>query len=160
MKILSVQVERPVDTDPDLSYLGTYSNTPEEHHIDRKEHGWYKRNEYRYFNLGCGDPEYLEQDYKRMCDYNNSQWWMVGVQAIAKVQFTDNGPSQSIKSGGLWGVESDSSKEYFAELEVEQLMELRDELIAAGFDTNEVSEYTGDLILERVKDGTEIIPTV
>jgi hypothetical protein len=40
---------------------------------------------------------------------------------------------QTITSGGLYGIESDSDADYFAEVEQEQLAELRGQLHVIGF---------------------------
>lgn len=137
-RILSVKVKRMLDTDPDLSDLGVYSSTPAEHHIDREERGDMGRNEYRYFNVGMGCPEYIEQDYKRMEAYNNQEWYMLGIRADAQV-ILSGCTIQTITSGGLWGIESDSGNEYFGEVEQEELADLREQLEAVGFSTEEIS---------------------
>jgi hypothetical protein len=63
---------------------------------------------------------------------NNGNWCFIGIIAKAKI-VTENGTLQTIRSGGLWGIESDSDKSYIAEIEQEQLAELRKELTALGF---------------------------
>ena len=45
---------------------------------------------------------------------------------------TVNGVVQTIKSGGLWGIESDSEEEYRREIEAEQVGELRAILESLG----------------------------
>jgi hypothetical protein len=130
-KILSVRFVKADDTDPDMSYLGEYADSPDAVSIDRKERGHMGRHEFRYFNLGAGDPEYIEQDYERYESYNRGNWGMVGVYAEACVSI--RGVIQTIRSGGLWGVESDSDKSYFDSLKVEELAQLREILTAMRF---------------------------
>lgn len=150
--IRSIKIRREVDTDPDFSHLGEYSNSPgpDDKTIDRQERGDCGRNEYRYFVAAMsgeetGNPESVEQDYQRMEDYNRQGWWFVGVWAEASVQFTPGGPVQKVRSGGLWGIESDSDKEYFAEVEGEQLAELADQLKAAGFNPGTIRKAMKDV---------------
>jgi hypothetical protein len=50
-----------------------------------------------------------------------------------------------LTSGGLWGIESDSSNEYLKEVEAEELADLRGTLIEAGF----LSEYVDQVIQEQ-----------
>lgn len=103
-RIHKVVIKRMVDTDPDASYL--------------EQEGFEHR---------------LEQYKQGMFDY-------MGVRADAEIwvptyaQF-NKGASilQSITSGGLWGIESDSDSSYIAEIEQEQLAELREQLHALGF---------------------------
>lgn len=103
--------------------------------------------EYRYYNPpienyeGIGDEEmrkYCQQDYARLRDYGNG-WCYMGVTASAQVQLGKFGPIQVIRSGGLWGIESDSGDDYFVIVETEQLAELRDQLHAIGFSRRAVT---------------------
>src|SRR3954466_7310890 len=82
-----IKIVWQVDTSPDSSDLGTYSNEPAEHSIDRQARGDQKRNEYRYFNLGSGDAEYLELDYKRMEALNRGEWWYMFCKCEAVVSY-------------------------------------------------------------------------
>jgi hypothetical protein len=139
-KILSVELRREVDSSPDNSHLGEYSDRPgpDDRTIDRQERGDMGRDEFRYFIAAVsgedtGNPDSVEQDYQRMESLNRGDWFSFGVSAVAEVQLTPGGVIQKIRSGGLWGIESDSDKSYFAEVESEQLAELRGELEQLGF---------------------------
>jgi hypothetical protein len=113
---------------------------------DCGERGDIERGEFRYFN-GCVEnhkgesPEdirkYVRQDYERMERLNRGDWCYVGIRADAEIIV--DGVSQEISSGGLWGVESDSDRAYLAEIDGEQLSELRDQLRALGFGTRAIS---------------------
>ena len=46
---------------------------------------------------------------------------------------TSRGVRQTIRSGGLWGIESDSTPPYFADIGEEQLEELVEILLELGF---------------------------
>lgn len=76
--------------------------------------------------------EYVRQDYERMESLNRGYWCFMGVFATAEVQLSSMSTIQTLRSGGLWGIESDSG-DYFKEVEAEQLAELKDEMHAAGF---------------------------
>lgn len=118
-----IRLVHAADDCPDLSDLGEYSSTPKPpNFIDRKERGDQGRNEFQYFNLGCGDPEYLEQDYKRAEAYNKGDWYVIGIYAEAVLII--NGTQQRIRTAGLWGIESDSGDDYFAEVGQEELYTL------------------------------------
>jgi len=128
MRVEKITIKHTLDEQPDLSYLGEYSNTPGEHCIDRQERGDMDRGEYRYFNLGCGDPEYLEQDYARMKACDDGLWCMLGIVAEAQVSYSiGNGSKrlETLTSDGLWGVESDSDKELDV-IDQEELDDLRE----------------------------------
>lgn len=190
-RILSVKVTREVDTDPDFSWLGEYSDTPGELAIVASgqyagtfiddlpcecEHATWQHarqgdprletedfeigqcyvkdcgcedfdrvavgrgRDYRYFNSGSIDSgnteeenrQYAMQDYERVDAYNRDQWWFLGINAEAQVQLNGN-LVQTITSGGLWGIESDSDDSYLQQVGDEQLAELKDQLHAIGF---------------------------
>ena len=76
--------------------------------------------------------EYCLQDYARMESLNRGDWYYVGVIAVAEITLPESTVIQRIRSGGLWGVESDAG-EYFKEVEAEQLAELAAELGKLGF---------------------------
>lgn len=123
---VNVRIEWDVDEDPDLSFLGTYSNTIQTGGIDREERGDKSRNEYRFFNPGCGDPAYIEDDYRRMEAYNAQQWCML----CATVTVT-YGKLEAFAS--MSGVDSDSDDhrlEVERELTAEAMSELEGKIKA------------------------------
>ena len=65
----------------------------------------------------------------------NDAWCFIGVIAKCEVNVPDANGSwtiQTIHSGGLWGIESDSGEKYLNEVGQEQLSELSDQLEALG----------------------------
>jgi hypothetical protein len=156
-KILSVRIERVCDDCPDTSYFGKFSDDAEPGAIVRiGEHSGKflselseddelpeKGREYRYFNPALtgeetGNPESPKQDWQRMERLNNGDWCFIGVIAKAVV-ISPNGLTQTLRSGGLWGIESDSDNAYFASVEKEQLDELRAELESFGFGARQIT---------------------
>ena len=110
IRIEKITVEREIDGNPDLSYLEQdYSDVKNE-----KE-----------------KQKYLEQDKKRLAEYNNDSWSMLGITAKAEVSYDIGQGSRRIErftSGGLWGIESDSDEKYLIEVENEQLENLKEHL--------------------------------
>ena len=167
-RILKVWIEKRHDEDPDLSFLGEWTDdlkpgvivralgefyerlpVPTERDVDGK----FRRGdgpevpargrEYRGFIPYAGGEkqgtaefyEYGLQDWKRMEGLNRGDWCMLGIIAKAEVQSRAGeawAPIQVLRSGGLWGVESDGG-EYLGEVAKEELANLRDELKAWGF---------------------------
>lgn len=115
---------------------------------DCGEHGDMSRNEYRFFNPsfnyvdkdGNARPEntpaevrkYVRQDYDRMESLNRGDWCFLGIRVEAEVQLTGD-LTQTITSGGLWGIESDSGKDHIQETIREEMANLKTELLALGF---------------------------
>lgn len=145
VKILSVTIQHKVDDSPDKSWIGKYSNAAgdDDKTIDREERGDAGRGEYRYFiaaNSGeeTGNAASVEEDYKRMESYNRGDWCFYGIIAKAQVQLARHSTIQTIRSGGLWGVESDSGDDYLNEVADEELAHLRGELEAIGCTTKQI----------------------
>ena len=136
-KITEITNKRDVDECPDTSHLGKYVSTPEAGAIDRKARGDIGRGEYRYFVPA--NPEYGEDDYQRSESLNRGDWCFMGVYAVATVSrpVPHGFRLESLQSGGLWGIESDSGDEYFMEVARDELEDLRAHLDAFGVDTSD-----------------------
>lgn len=95
------------------------------------------------------DVSYLEQDCmnepspgmqdggagrRRLAAYHAGDWHMVGVRAVAVVTVGHYKYSKqyTLKSAGLWGVESDSGAEYFDEIFREECASMADDLREFG----------------------------
>lgn len=92
------------------------------------------------------------QDYKRMKSLYRDQWCFIGIRADAEIGISclaNKGcvhgrevyytHTQTITSGGLWGIESDSDKDYLESVEKEELSDLRGQLKSLGFSTRAIS---------------------
>ena len=81
------------------------------------------------------DISYLEQDEfdERLKAYQDGEFAFVGVRAEADVVI--GGVVQTLTSGGLWGIESDSDREYIEEVAGEEYSELRKILTEVGVPT-------------------------
>jgi len=144
-RILSVKVKQMFDDSPDTSWLGEFSDSAKtEFAINHRERNGGNTREFEWFNAASVDTQnntsednakYAEQDYKRMMQLNNGHFCFIGIWADAEIGLPrgDSYLCQSVTSGGLWGIESDSDKSYFAEVEQEQLAELRGVLADFGF---------------------------
>lgn len=157
LRIDEVKVEWKQDESPDLSFIGEYTNESDPYYIvavgehagefvvdlpeeaEMPPHG----NNYRYFKPYAGGEKlgsaeyrsYGKQDYKRMADYNRDDWFMQGCVAKATVSYPIGQGSRRLEwftSSGLWGIESDSEKDYLKETEDEQLEDLADHLSKLG----------------------------
>jgi hypothetical protein len=100
--------------------------------------------EYPYFApYACGEkpgsPEYKKyamQAFERMERLSRGSWCFIGIIAKAQIGIPDgqgNYTLQTIVSGGLWGIESDSGKDFIEETEKEELSDLSENLTSLGF---------------------------
>lgn len=138
----SFEMVKEQDTDPDLSFIGEYSNEPADkaHTVDRQKRGDMQRHEYRYFiatNSGAetGNRLSVGQDYKRYEAYNNGDWYMMYIRAKVTLEIPmGNGHTitQEIESPGLFGIESDSDDSYFDEVFKDECAVLEEMLKAMG----------------------------
>jgi len=135
-RIDSVKIVRREDENPDLSYLES-SDVDDSGHVvdscrysddDVKTHGH------------AAVQGWIDQDRARLADYGRT-WSCVGVRAEA--QIATGGPKywtvQTVTSGGLWGIESDSDESYFDEVGAEELAALRTILEDLGFASGQIS---------------------
>jgi hypothetical protein len=120
-----------VEDDSQPDFLGTYSNEPEEGAIDREALGERRAHEFRYFNPANYDPnhpEYALADYRRYQSFCDGEWTLQGCVARAVVSYPIGGGVRRMEvfsSGGLYGIESDSSVLYTLEVSIEQLEDLK-----------------------------------
>jgi len=84
------------------------------------------------------DTSFLDQDEfeDRKEAFRRGDFSFVGVRAEAEI--TVDGISQTIVSGGLWGVESDAGDEYIKEVAGEEYTDLRRILKTLGVPTSEL----------------------
>jgi len=113
-RILSIGVKWVHDETPDLSWLTDADRYSDVENTEERE-------------------RYEREDAERLKAFHDGEWFMEGCWAQAEVVV--EGTCQRIKSGGLWGIESDSEKGYREEVEQEQRAELLGILAALGFDT-------------------------
>ena len=79
------------------------------------------------------DASFLDQDEDRKAQFERGEFGFVGVRAVADVVI--EGTVQTLTSGGLWGVESDSGEEYLVSVAVEEYEQLRRVLKTVGVPT-------------------------
>ena len=136
-KVSKIVIKRMVDENPDLSYLGRFSDSSvlkseDEIVFDR---GGVPR-EYRFFiAANVENKKQVEENYQRMMKYERGDISDYGIMAEAEVLVPEgrgNYTVQTIHSGGLWGNPSDSDASYLKEIEDEQIEELKRQLRAFG----------------------------
>ena len=88
------------------------------------------------------DASYLESEsfHDRRQQYDNGDFGFIGIRAEAEIVVA--GVCQTINSGGLWGIESDSTPDYLSEIEQEEIEQLQEILQALGFSQEVISEHT------------------
>ncbi len=126
------------------------------------------RGEYQYFNPSsnyvtpAGEPrpgeseanvvKYTRQDYERMESLNAGHWGYIGIRAEAEIVLpyqVNKGCvhghevyiqlTQTVTSGGLWGIESDSERSYLEEVKGEELSQLKGSLRTLGFSARAIA---------------------
>lgn len=76
--------------------------------------------------------KYKEQDRARLAAYNKGDWHMVGVCAEAEVKVVrpGHGTVYTLRSAGLWNIESDSDQKYFDEVYRDEINGLKQDIEA------------------------------
>ena len=123
---VSIAFERVkvTDTNPDLSYLRQFHDDVA---IDLRK-------------------EYRARDIARLAAFERGEWEMLGLMVKCTIHVPMGGNSFQVftmKSAGLWGVESDSQSSYFAEVWDEEENSLREALRVMG----EAFSKVGSLIV-------------
>jgi hypothetical protein len=160
-KIDYIKIVRESDNDPDTSYLGEYGDKikpgciivesgefiediPEDEIPERGR-------EYRFFypqEIGeeIGSENYRKyslQNFKMMERLNRGDWGYISVSAEARVLTSYDGKNwliNTLSSGGLYGIESDSEESYIKEIEEEELDSLKEVLKEYGFSDEEINK--------------------
>ena len=161
-KIFGVKVCHKQDECADTSCLGKYTDELEAGVIVMKYGEFFEKlpedaeipergREYRGFEPYAGGEEvgteeYYEyglQDYERMEGLVRGNWVFLGIIAEACVGVSlDGGKSyklDTLTSGGVWGIESDSAREYLEDVGRDELADLKATLLAYGFGVKQVN---------------------
>lgn len=139
------------EKDTTWEYLQSARDTMEELlSCDCNGRGDMERNQYRYFNAPIENYEgelpenirkYAVQDYERMESLEHGGWCFIGIRAEAEISLSNRlETTQTITSGGLWGIESDSGTPHLESIEQEELADLKTQLKALGFGTRAISK--------------------
>lgn len=154
-RILKIEVKRIEDTDPDTSYLGTFDRLPWSDFAINPETCKEDFGRFEWFNPQTIEPfntdakwisartvdkeafwrkvmlENATKDYERMKAFDRGEFGFIGIRVQAEIVV--DSVCQTITSGGLWGIESDSDESYLKEVEQEELSSLRGILHEMGF---------------------------
>lgn len=134
--IIKVWIEHTVDTDPDLSWLGVFSDKPGEFAIKHEPNN---SRTWAYFNAeNVENMEQAQQNYNQMMKYENGHANQIGITAMASIKIADT--IQTLTSFGLWGIDNDSNESYIAEINKEQLDDLCNVLHETGFTKEEIAD--------------------
>lgn len=150
-RIEVIRIVRRLDESPDLSYLGAYGNKWKPGAIDREELGDLGRHEYQYFYPAMtgeetGNLDSPSEDYRRMESYGRGDWCMLGLIAEAQVSVQKEGVQrlETFTSSGLWGIESDSGRDYIEEVKQDELADLKSHLESFGVDTSNFADLADE----------------
>ena len=158
IKIEKIRIVHKTDENPDYSFMGEYVDIPEAGVIVRRLGIFWedmpedqevpqRGREYRFFKPYAGGEKvgtedykkYGMQDFKRMESLNRGHWFFMGIYVEAEVSYPIELGSRRLewlKSGGLWGIESDSDESYIDEIDKEQLDDLKEHLEVFGVDVS------------------------
>lgn len=152
-RIDGIRILHKIDEYPDLSWIGEYTDSkPDE--CDLKGGSAFYRVNYEYrgykyfipcysvqerfkdlqamgYSKGVAEElarSYCRKDFERMEGYCKGDWYMIGIIAKASIciPYESYDKIETISSGGLFGIESDSGDTYIQDIEKEQLSELKD----------------------------------
>lgn len=73
------------------------------------------------------DPMYVIDDTARMQAWEDGEWYLLGIRVRVRVHNWTTGNVQTVESAGLWGIESDSTEDYFLQIAQEELTNIQTE---------------------------------
>lgn len=133
-KVVKIEVKRIVDENPDLSFLKT---TPE-YHYGKNGSNWEHVSEedkqniiHNYGSIWNACMVYAKNDQERLDAYYKGIWEMIEIIAVATIHIPVNDNTvkiQTIDSGGVFGIESDSDDSYIRDIGKEQIAEVKNHL--------------------------------
>lgn len=133
-KAIKIEVKRIIDENPDMSFL----NTTPEYHYGKNGSNWEHVSEEdiqriikNYGSVWNACIAYTKQDKDRLEAYDRGIWEMIGIKAVATIHIPvdeDTIKIQTIDSGGLFGIESDSDDSYIQVIGREQIAEVKNHL--------------------------------
>ena len=91
------------------------------------------------------DPDTSWRDTEQQELYNEGRLCFVGVQAVCKLR-GPSGCQQEFISAGLWGIDDDSGREYFALVARDELNALAMDVAAIGCDMSEWQSLANEAI--------------
>jgi hypothetical protein len=123
-RIDDLQINWQTDDDADLSYL-------EQFELDSTD---------------SDERQYARQDRERLARFGDT-WVTEGCQAVARVSYAESNGSrrlETLSSGGLWGIETDSDRDYLTSVENDELADLKAHLERFGVDVSNFDELASD----------------
>ena len=94
-----------------------------------------------------GDPDYEREDRERIASWRRDEWWYIGI--YVEVGLVVAGTAQTIRTAGLWAIESDSDSAYFEEIAEQEYEELLGILEALGVSRRSVPPLSVARTIER-----------
>lgn len=137
-RINKIVVKKELDTNPQLDYLGSFSDEPGKFAIEHNG----GRGTFKFFNAdNVENMKQARENYRRMMEYDSGQLCDYGVTAYAEIYTGSDGKTwliNKIHSGGLWGLSSDGSAAEFDSEAENQRAELAETLKEFGFTEDEI----------------------
>jgi len=151
-KITKIKLKIESDYDADLDHIGTWSDECGKYGLLHNKDRY--MNEMAYFNSTNAESiEEARRDYKRMKQFLSRDVEMLGFYAEATIETWQDSTGAGagrirnvIRTPGLWGVDSDASSSDYAEIEGQQLEDLKDVLMELGFVEEEIEAFTPEYV--------------
>jgi hypothetical protein len=140
-RIFNVTIQHLNDDSPDNSYLETDSEINDDGTLNIISSCRYDDKAITKYGQQRV-MQWIWEDLERLEQYGNT-WYMIGIKATVEIGLKMSKTDyllQTIYSGGLWGIESDSEASYFREVESEQLSELKTVLKTFGFSDKAINK--------------------
>jgi acetolactate synthase regulatory subunit len=117
-------------------------------HIDRNSFELFNPNFENYKGLPDAEVRrYCWQDYERLEGLHNQNWYFLGIVAEAEIEaIVDGKPYTTELTASVFGIESDSDRDYLKSTEDEQLADIRSQLKDYGFSSRAISQAMKSIV--------------
>lgn len=143
-RIAKIELVRSPDYDGQFDYYGSFGNEPtSEFSIPHESDNRRTLNWFNPCTDACESAAQASEMYARILAFERGEWHWQSIKAQATIETSYNGLdwlTNRIKSGGVYGIESDMPESEKHDIETEQLDELVDTLKALGFTTEEIEQ--------------------
>lgn len=136
-KIERLWIRRPIEEKPNISLYGSFSDEPTAFAVSARSLG------YKWFNpANVSDMEQAQANYQTVADIITGERDLLYVCAAALIETSATTGKQwlrnTIESSGMGGVESDASESELRDIEVAEMVALRQTLKELGFEDEDI----------------------
>ena len=146
LRLETIRYVHQFDNSQSIDYLGEWRDRPDKEFntVDNGIGPDLSMREYRFFvAANVEDAQQAYKNYNRVRALSRGEWYFIGIYVKAELVFENEeggGIVHSVRTPGVWGIESDGDKGYLSEIRSGQLETLIDMLSAMGISQEQIEQ--------------------